>query len=73
MKVLSVVGMPWDPTPNGDADDGARLPNPDAVEAHVVPKYPEVPESIKSGVFGMQVCDAWQGTPVPQYFVQRQN
>lgn len=46
VKVLSVVGLPWDPTPTVDADDGARLPNPDAVEAEVVPKDPEVPESI---------------------------
>ena len=45
-KVLEVVGVPWDPTPNIDAEDGARLPNPDATEAEVVPGDPEVPESI---------------------------
>ena len=45
-KVLEVFGMPWEPTPNIDAEDGARLPNPDAIEAEVVPKDPEVPESI---------------------------
>ena len=45
-KVLAVIGMPWDPTPNVDAEDAARVPNPDAVEAEVVPKDPEVPETI---------------------------
>ena len=45
-KVLAVVGMPWDPTPNVYAEDAARVPNPDAVEAEVVPKDPEVPETI---------------------------
>ena len=45
-KVLVVIGMPWDPTPNVDAEDAARVPNPDAVEAEVVPKDPEVPETI---------------------------
>ena len=45
-KVLEVVGMPWESTLNIDAEDGARLPNPDATEAEVVQKDPEVPESI---------------------------
>ena len=45
-KVLVVIGMPWEPTPNVDAEDAARGPNPDAVEAEVVPRDPEVPESI---------------------------
>ena len=45
-KVLAVIGMPWDTTPNVDAEDAARVPNPDAVEAEAVPKDPEVPESI---------------------------
>ena len=38
--------MPWDPTPNVDAEDGARLPNAEAADAEVIPKDPEVPESI---------------------------
>ena len=45
-KVLAVVGLPWDPTPNVDADDVARVPNPDVAEAGVIPKDPEMPESI---------------------------
>ena len=45
-KILAVVGLPWDPIPNVDADDGARVPSPDAAEAEVVPKDPELPESI---------------------------
>ena len=42
--VLAVVGMPWDPTPNIDAEDAARVPNPEAVDAEVIPKDPEMPE-----------------------------
>ena len=45
-KVLALIGMPWDPTPNVDAEYVARVPNPYAVEAEVVPKDPEVPDSI---------------------------
>ena len=44
-KVLAVIRMPWGPTPNVDAEDATRVPNPDAVEAGVVPKDPKVPES----------------------------
>ena len=57
-KVLAVVGMPWDPTPNVDADDGARVPNPEAVDAEIIPKDSQVPEPIvgkmdirKAGIF----------------------
>ena len=45
-KVLAVIGMPWDPTTNVDAEDAARVPNPDTVEADVLPKDPEVPDAI---------------------------
>ena len=45
-KVLAVVGMPWDPTPNVDAEDGARVPNPEAADALVIPKDPEIPEAV---------------------------
>ena len=45
-KVLEVVGMPWEPTPNVDAEDVVRVPNPDAAEAEVLPEDLEVPESI---------------------------
>ena len=38
--------MPWDPTPNIDAEDGARVPNADATEAEVIPRDPEVPEAV---------------------------
>ena len=34
------------PTPNIDAEDGARVPNADATEAEVSPKDPEVPEAV---------------------------
>ena len=44
--VLAVMGMPWDPTPNIDAEDAARVPNPEAVDAEVIPKDPEMPELI---------------------------
>ena len=37
-NVLAVVGLPWDPTPNIDAEDGARVPNADVTEAEVIPK-----------------------------------
>ena len=40
------MGMPWGPTPNVDAEDAARVPNPEAVDAEVIPKDPEMPESI---------------------------
>ena len=46
MKALAVVGLPWDPTPNVDAEDGARLPNPEVSDAEVIPKDPEIPEAI---------------------------
>ena len=45
-KVLAVIGMPWDLTPNVDAEDAARVPNPDDVEAEVVRWDPEVPDAI---------------------------
>ena len=35
-----------DPTPNVDAEDGDRVPNPEVADAEVIPKDPEVPESI---------------------------
>ena len=41
-----MIGLPWDPTPKVDADDSARMPNPDAADAEVIPKDPEVPEAI---------------------------
>ena len=41
-----MIGMPWEPTPKIDAEDVARVPNPDAAEAEVVHKDPEIPESI---------------------------
>ena len=44
--VLEVVGMPWEPTPNVEAEDAARVPNLDAAEAETVPNDPESPESI---------------------------
>ena len=45
-NVLAVVGLPWDPTPNIDAEDGSRVPNADATEAQVIPRDPEVPEAV---------------------------
>ena len=45
-KALAVVGLPWDPTPNVDAEDGATFPNPDVSDAEVIPKDPEIPEAI---------------------------
>ena len=45
-KVFAVIGMPWKPTLNVDAEDGARVPNPEAADAEVIPKDPEVPESV---------------------------
>ena len=45
-KALAVVGLPWDPTPNVNAEDGARLPNPDVSDAEVIAKDPEIPEVI---------------------------
>ena len=41
-KALAVVGMPWDPTPNVDAEDGARLPNPEAADTEIIPKDPKI-------------------------------
>ena len=38
--------MPWEPTPNVEAEDAARVPNPGAADAEVVPKDPEIPKSI---------------------------
>ena len=38
--------MPWEPTPNVEAEDAARVPNLEAAEAEVVPRNPEIPESI---------------------------
>ena len=38
--------MPWDPTPNVDAEDSARVPNPEAADAEVIPEDPELPESV---------------------------
>ena len=35
---LAMVGLPLDPTPNIDAEDGARVPNADATEAEVIPQ-----------------------------------
>ena len=41
--LLGVVGTPWDPTPNIDAEDAARLPNPnpEADMEDVIPKQSE--------------------------------
>ena len=44
--VLSISGMPWDPTPNVAAEDGARLPDPTAADAEAIPKDGEAPEAI---------------------------
>ena len=43
-KVLAVIGMSCHPMPNVDAEDGAR--DPEAADAEVIPKDPEVPESV---------------------------
>ena len=45
-RALAVIGMPWDPTPNVDVEDGARVPNAEAADAEVIPKDPAVPEAI---------------------------
>ena len=45
-NVLAVVGLPWDPTSNIDAEDGARVSNAEVAEAEVIPKDPEVPEAL---------------------------
>ena len=37
---------PWDPPPNFDAEDSARLTNAETADAKVIPKDPEVPESV---------------------------
>ena len=37
--------MPWGPTPNVAAEDGARLPDPVAVDAEVIPKDGETPKA----------------------------
>ena len=50
-NVLAVVGLPWDPTPNIDAEDGARMPNAQAAEAEVIPKDPEVPEAVAKNIY----------------------
>ena len=44
--LLSVVGTPWDPTPNIDAEDAARLPDPEAHQADIIPKQAEDAPSI---------------------------
>ena len=88
-KVLAVIGMPWDPTPNVDAEDAARVPNPDAVEAEVVPKDPEVPEAIARRMYirktdiikfgeniwmhGVQDCNFGQISSVAHTRVPRDN
>ena len=41
-----VIGTPWKPTPNVEAEDVARVPNPGVAEAEVVPRDSEIPESI---------------------------
>ena len=45
-NVLAAAGLLWDPTPNIDAEDGARVPNAEAAEAEVMSKDPEVPEAV---------------------------
>ena len=45
-KVLEIAGTAWDPTPNVQAEDGARVPDPGAADAEVVPKDSEPPEPI---------------------------
>ena len=50
-KVLAVTGMPWGPTPSVDAEDGARVPNPDAAEAEAIPRDPEVPEAVSRRMY----------------------
>ena len=42
-KALEVIGMPWDPTPNVDTEDGALVPNAGAADGEVIPKNPEFP------------------------------
>ena len=45
-KVLEVAGTPWNPTPSVHAEDGARVPNPDAADADVVPRDSDMPEAV---------------------------
>ena len=45
-NVLAMIGTPWDPTPNVEAEDGARVPNPVIVDAEAIPKDPEVPADV---------------------------
>ena len=45
-KVLEVAGTPWNPTPSVHAEDGARVPNPDAADADVVPRDSEMPVAV---------------------------
>ena len=46
LEVLAVAGTPWDPTANVDAEDAARLPDPNAGDGEVVPRDPEVPIAV---------------------------
>ena len=50
-KALAVNGLPWEPTTNVDAEDGARVPNPEAADAEVILNDPEVPESVARRVY----------------------
>ena len=45
-KLLAVVGTPRELTPNVDAEDGARVPDPGIAEGEVVPRDPEVPAPV---------------------------
>ena len=59
--MLEVIGTPWEPTPNVEAEDVARVPNPDAAEAEVVPKDPEIPESIARRMYIRKAdIDVWR-------------
>ena len=40
--VFAVRGLPWNPTPGATDDAGARMPNPSAADAEVVPRDAEV-------------------------------
>ena len=50
-------GLPWDSTPNVDAEDGARVPNPEASDAEIIPTHPEIPEAIGRKMYIRNVDD----------------
>ena len=44
-RALAVICLSWDPTPNADAEDGAQVPDPEASDAKIIPRNPEIPEA----------------------------